>query len=242
MDTQRKLTTKEATTLNKYQDLVIGKRGLWALVSYELISLLSTWVPGALGLLLRSKLYPFLMKSTGRGTVFGTSVILRHPGKMEIGNNVVMDDNSVLDAKGSDNKGIFIDDNVFIGRNTIVYCQNGDIEIGENSNIGSNCQIFSAAHVRIGRNVLIAAYAYLVGGGHNYDDTDVPIIQQGRSASGITVENDVWLGAGVKVLDGVTIGEGSIIAAGAVVTEDIPPFSIAGGIPAKVIKSRKQVD
>lgn len=239
MDTQDALTNSGESKLQKYQVLVVGEKGIWNLIKYELVTLFSTWVPGALGLLLRSKLYPFLLGSAGRGVVFGSNVILRHPGKLRLKNNIVIDDNSVLDAKGSDNRGIDIGDNVFVGRNTIIYCQNGNVEIGENANIGSNSQIFSAAEIKIGKNVLIAAYVYLVGGGHIYDDPDKPIIEQGRTASGIEIGDNVWLGAGVKVLDNVTIGEGAIIAAGAVVTDDIPPFAIAGGIPAKVIKLRK---
>lgn len=239
MDTQDALTGSRDSNLQKYQALVVGKKGFWSLIKYEFVTLFSTWVPGALGLLLRSKLYPILLGSTGRGVVFGSNVVLRHPGKLRLKNNIVFDDNSVLDAKGSDNQGIDIGDNVFVGRNTIIYCQNGDVEIGDNANIGSNCQIFSARKVEIGKNVLIAAYTYLVGGGHIYEDTELPIIEQGRTASGIKIGDNVWLGASVKVLDGVTIGEGAIIAAGAVVTGDIPPFAIAGGIPAKIIKLRK---
>jgi acetyltransferase-like isoleucine patch superfamily enzyme len=238
LDTQDELTGGNSK-LEKYQALVVGRKGFWSILKYELITYFSTWVPGALGLLLRSKLYPFLLGECGRGVVFGCNVVLRHPGKTKLKNNIVFDDNSVIDAKGDSNTGIDIDDNVFVGRNTIIYCQNGDIEIGNNTNIGSNCQIFSAQNVKIGNDVLIAAYTYLVGGGHNFDDPDVPIIKQGRTASGINIGDNVWLGAGVKVLDGVSIGEGSIIAAGAVVTEDIPPFTIAGGIPAKVLKQRK---
>ena len=239
MDTQDVLTGGEDSKLQKYQALIVGEKGVWSLIKYELVTLFSTWIPGALGLLLRSKLYPVLLGSTGRGVVFGCNVVLRHPGKLRLKSNIVIDDNGVLDAKGSDNQGIDIGDNVFVGRNTIIYCQNGDIEIGDNANIGSNCQIFSAKKVQIGKNVLIAAYCYLVGGGHIYEDMDLPIIEQGRTASGIIIGDNVWLGAGVTVLDGVSIGEGTIIAAGAVVTEDMPPFAIAGGIPAKVIKLRK---
>lgn len=239
MDTQDALTGSGDSKLQKYQALVVGEKGIWSLIKYEFVTLFSTWVPGALGLVLRSKLYPVLLGSTGHGVVFGSNVVLRHPGKLRLKSNIVIDDNSVLDAKGSDNQGIDIGDNVFVGRNTIIYCQNGDVEIGENANIGSNCQIFSARNVQIGKNVLIAAYTYLVGGGHIYEDTELPIIEQGRTASGIKISDNVWLGASVKVLDGVTIGEGAIIAAGAVVTGDIPAFAIAGGIPAKVIKLRK---
>jgi acetyltransferase-like isoleucine patch superfamily enzyme len=239
MDTQDALTGSGNSKLHKYQTLVVGEKGVWSLIKYELVTLFSSWIPGALGLLLRSKLYPVLLGSTGRGVVFGSNVVLRHPGKLRLKSNIVIDDNGVLDAKGSDNQGIDIGDNVFVGRNTIIYCQNGDIEIGDNANIGSNCQIFSAKKVQIGKNVLIAAYSYLVGGGHIYEDTDLPIIEQGRTAAGIIIGDNVWLGAGVTVLDGVTIGEGAIIAAGAVVTADVPAFAIAGGTPAKVIKLRK---
>ena len=240
LDTQDALKSSHGSTLKKYQDLVVGRQGFWQLLKYELIILFSSWVPGALGLLLRSRLYPLLTGLSGRGNVFGVNVVLRHPGKVRLSGHVIVDDGVVLDAKGSENRGIDIGDNAFIGRNTIIYCQNGDIEIGDNTNIGSNCQIFSAGKVRIGNDVLIAAYSYLVGGGHIHADPDTPIIRQGRTALGIVVEDNVWIGAAVKVLDGVTIGEGSIIAAGAVVTADIPPYTIAGGIPAQVIRSRKQ--
>jgi len=240
LDTQDALKNSQGSKLRKYQELVVGRQGFWQLLKYESIILFSSWVPGALGLLLRSRFYPLLTGLSGRGNVFGVNVVLRHPGKVSLSGNIVVDDGVVLDAKGSENRGIDIGDSVFIGRNTIIYCQNGDIEIGGNTNIGSNCQIFSASKVRIGNDVLIAAYSYLVGGGHIHDDLYTPIIQQGRTSRGIVIEDNVWIGAAVKVLDGVTIGEGSIIAAGAVVTADIPPYVIAGGIPAQVIRSRTQ--
>jgi acetyltransferase-like isoleucine patch superfamily enzyme len=175
----------------------------------------------------------------GHNVVFGVNVVLRHPHKIHIGDNVVIDDNCVLDAKGVNNNGIFIGQNVFIGRNSILYCQNGDIYVGDNSNIGSNCQIFSANLVRVGRNLLMGAYSYIIGGGHNFQDPEIPIIEQGRTAKGITLEDDIWVGADVKILDGLTIGKGSIIGAGAVVKDNVPKYAIVGGIPAKIIGDRK---
>ncbi len=77
---------------------------------------------------------------------------------------------------------------------------------------------------------------------HNFADTSQKIIDQGVTCKGIVIEDDCWLGFGVKVLDGVTIGKGSVIGAGAIVTKDIPPFSIAVGVPARVIKSRNPTD
>jgi acetyltransferase-like isoleucine patch superfamily enzyme len=238
MDTHAELISAKESRVRKYQDLVIGKPGLASLLKYEFVAVASVWVPGALGLFLRSKLYPRLLAASGRGVVFGSNVVLRHPHKIRLGDGVVVDDNAVLDAKGTTNDGISIGNNVFLGRNTIVYCQNGDIRIADSANIGSNCQIFSAGYVEIGANVLMAAYSYIIGGGHRYDDADVPISRQGREARGIRIREGAWIGAGAKIFDGVEIGEGAIIAAGAVVTQDVPERSIAGGIPAQVIKKR----
>jgi acetyltransferase-like isoleucine patch superfamily enzyme len=238
IEIQKELFEEKKSKFAKYQDLIIGTRGLWSLIKYELVTLFSSWVPGALGLFLRSKLYPLLLSRVGRNVSMGTNVVLRHPHKISIGDNVVIDDNCLLDAKGKDNRGIIIGDRVFIGRNTILSCKNGDIFLDDNVNIGFNCEIVSANEVKVGKNVLVAAYTYLICGDHDFDRVDIPISEQGRSARGIYVEDNVWLGAGVKILDGVTIGRDSIIGTASVATTDVPEFSIAVGIPAKVIKRR----
>ena len=224
----------------RYADLVVGRPGLWALVKYEAIVTLCGWLPGALGLLLRSKLYPRLLGRVGRNVTFGANVVLRHPHKITIGDNVVVDDGCCLDAKGTDNRGITIGDGVFIGRQTILSCKNGDIEIDDHANIGFNAEIFSAARVRLGKHTLVAAYTYLVGGDHLYARTDVPVLYQGRTAQGIEVDDNVWLGAHVVVADGAQVGRDAIIGAGAVVIGEIPPYHIAAGVPAKVIRDRRQ--
>src|SRR5690606_23578589 len=185
----------------RYADLVIGEEGWWPLVRYELVMLLSSWVPGALGLFLRSKLYPLILGHVGKNVAFGMNVVLRHPSKIVIGDNVVIDDQCCLDAKGTTNKGIVIEDGVFVGRNTILSCKNGDIVLEKDANIGFNVEIFSAARVRVGARTLIAAYTYLVGGDHLYDRTDVPVLHQGRTARGIDVGENCWLGAHVVVTD-----------------------------------------
>jgi acetyltransferase-like isoleucine patch superfamily enzyme len=223
----------------RYADLVIGQSGMWPLIRYELTMLLSAWVPGALGLFLRSKLYPWILGRVGRNVAFGANVVLRHPHKIEIGDDVVIDDNCCLDAKGTTNRGISIARGVFLGRNTILSCKNGDIVLEEDANIGFNVEVFSAAQVRVGRKVLVAAYTYLVGGDHLYDRVDVPVLEQGRTARGIDVDDNVWLGAHVVVADGVRIGRDAVIGAGAVVTSDVPPFHVAAGVPARVIRDRR---
>ncbi|MCZ7591000.1 MAG: acyltransferase [Kiritimatiellae bacterium] len=170
--------------------------------------------------------------------VFGTGVSLRHPHKIRLGDNVVVDDHCVLDAKGQSNEGITVGSGVFIGRNSILSCKNGDIILGDGANIGFNCEVFSGAKVEIGARVMLAAYTYVIGGGHAYDRIDVSPLEQARTAVGVTIGEGAWLGAGVKVLDGTSVGARSIVGAGAVVTRDIPANSIAAGIPAEVIRSR----
>jgi len=233
---------KEGGKLGKYQELILGERGFFKLFKYEFIIGLSSWIPGALGFLLRSKLYPRLLGRVGRNVTFGTGVVLRHPPKIFIGNNVVIDDNCVLDAKGMDNRGIFIGDGVFLGRNTILNCKNGDIILEDNVNISSNSMIFSASEVRVGADCLIAAYCYLVGGTHHFDNPEIPLLYQKRSSQGINLGSGGWLGAHVTVFDGVNVGKNVVIGAGSVVNKNIPDFAIAAGIPAKVVKKRKVLE
>jgi acetyltransferase-like isoleucine patch superfamily enzyme len=236
---QRELFDERRSRADKYRDLVIGQPGWGPLVAYELVMLMSSSVPGALGLFLRSKLYPLILGSVGRNVVFGVNVTLRHPHKISIGDNVVIDDGCCLDAKGSDNKGISIANGVFVGRNTILSCKNGDIIVDDSANLGFNCEIFSASRVRVGKSVLMAAYTYLVGGDHLYDRVDIPVLEQGRTARGIEVDDHVWLGAHVVVTDGSRVGRDAIVGAGAVVVGEIPAFAVAAGIPAKVLRDRR---
>ncbi|MBE3071580.1 MAG: acyltransferase, partial [Acidobacteria bacterium] len=222
----------------KYAELIVGRPGVLALVKHETVVLLSQGVPGALGLFLRKHLYPLLLGACGRDVVFGQNVVVRHAHKIRIGNNVVIDDNCLIDAKGSANTGVTIGDGVFIGRNTILSCKNGDIEIGDGANLGFNCEVFSASRVTIGASVLCAAYSYLIGGDHEFADASRPILEQGRRSKGITVGDGAWLGAGAKILDGVEIGAHAIIGAGAIVTVAVPAFAVVSGRPARVVGTR----
>ncbi len=172
--------------------------------------------------------------------VFGTNVALRHPRKIYLSDNIVIDDNCVLDAKGTDNKGIFIGNSVFVGRNTILCCKDGDIYIDDNVVMGFNCEIFSAHFVKLGKNIQIAAYSYLNGGTHDFSKLEIPVLEQERSGRGIIVEDNVWLAANAKILDGVVVGRDSIVGAGAVVNQDVAPFSIVGGVPARLIRTRQE--
>jgi len=226
--------------VGKYQDLVVGGRGLGELLLYELVVTLTSWIPGALGLVLRRFTYPLILGSVGRNVTFGQGMVLRHPAKIHVGNDVTFDDLVVLDAKGTSNRGITVGHGVFVGRGSILSCKDGDIVLGDQVNIGFHSEIFSGSRVEVGRYGLFAAYTYLVGGGHEFSRPDVPVILQPRTSRGITLGENVWLGTGAKVMDGVRLGRDVIIGAGAVVTEDVPDGSIAVGIPARVVRSRDE--
>jgi acetyltransferase-like isoleucine patch superfamily enzyme len=235
---QEQLFAPGKSSRAKYAELVVGRPGLAALLKYELIVMFAQSWPGALGLVLRKALFPALLGSCGRNVVFGQHVVLRHPHKIHVGSDVVIDDNCLIDAKGDTNRGIRVGDGVFIGRNTILSCKNGDIELADGANIGFNCEVFSASRVTIGKHVLMAAYSYVIGGDHDFSDPAKPVLEQSRRSAGVTIGDGVWMGAGAKILDGVAIGDGAVIGAGAVVRDDIPASAIAVGIPARVVGSR----
>jgi acetyltransferase-like isoleucine patch superfamily enzyme len=222
----------------KYTELVIGRPGLGALLKYELIVAVAQAIPGAAGLLLRKFLYPFLLGSCGRNVIFGQNVVLRHPHKIHLGSDVVIDDNCLVDAKGESNRGIRVGSGVFIGRNSILSCKNGNIEVGDKANIGFNCELFSASEVALGPSVLMAAYTYVIGGDHDFSDASSAVIDQARRSRGVTIGEGAWTGAGAKILDGVTIGAHAVIGAGAVVTKDVAAGAVAVGVPARVVTVR----
>lgn len=242
-DRRRQVAIQQAvrggSPLRKYQDLVVGDRSLPFLVLFEAVQLLASWVPGALGLLLRKVAYPWLLGAVGRNVTFGQGVVLRHPRKIRLGDDVVVDDLVVLDAKGTSNEGITVGNGVFLGRGTILSCKDGDIVLGDEVNIGFHSEVFSGSRVVVGRHGLFAAYTYLVGGGHEFGDLEVPVVEQERVSQGIELGENVWLGTGARVLDGVRLGRNVVVGANAVVKEDLPEGAVAAGVPARVLRIRQ---
>ena len=111
------------------------------------------------------------------------------------------------------------------------------LTLGDKSGVGINCEVYGP--VTIGRNVMMGPEVVIYTSGHKFDRTDIPMMEQGNTdAEPVTIGDDVWIGRRVMIMPGVTIGNGCVIGAGAVVTKDIPPYSVAGGVPAKVLKSR----
>lgn len=133
---------------------------------------------------------------------------------------------------------IWIDEKTEILDGVIIYTYGGKISIGKNCSINPYAIIYGHGGVTIGDNVLIAAQCMIIAANHNFVSKDIPICFQGNNAKGITIEDDVWLGHGCSILDGVTIGRGAIIGAGSVINKSVPPFTIVAGVPAKVIRTR----
>jgi uncharacterized protein (TIRG00374 family) len=225
--------------IKKYQDIQIGNYRLFSLIKFESIIFLFGYLPGMAGYFFRQFFFPALFKRVGKGTVFGRSLSLQHSGKITIGKKCVIDEYCKLSAQGGGDSEIILGDEVLLGRGTVLGTREGRIEIGDFSNIGANCRMGTTSQIKLGKYVLLAANCYIGGAQHRFDRLDVPIMRQGyQSRGGVVIEDNVWLGAGVTVLDGVRIGSGSVIGAGSVVTKDIPPNSIAIGVPAKIKGSR----
>jgi len=226
--------------LEKYQELVVGNRNLWSLLKYEMLTLGVSAMPGLPGLLLRRWLYPRLFKRMGRGVIIGQGISVRQPGKISIGDNTLIDDYCSLSVRGSEQAGIEIGNNVFIGRNSQIKTREGKIEIEDFANVGTFCRIASIGRTRIGKNAGIAAYCYIGMSNHKTDSTSTPIIfQEMDNRGGVDIGDGTWVGAGSKIHDGVKIGAGSIVAAGSVVHQDIPELCIAAGVPARILARRR---
>jgi acetyltransferase-like isoleucine patch superfamily enzyme len=113
-----------------------------------------------------------------------------------------------------------------------------NMKIGNNTAINKGCYFNAIGGINIGNNVAIAHDCSFHTNSHNYFNIKMPIGKQGQSYKEINIEDDVWIGCNTVILQGVTIGQGSVIGANSLVNKDIPNFSIAGGSPAKIIKKR----
>jgi len=130
--------------------------------------------------------------------------------------------------------------NFYTGRNNLIKC--GNMHVGNNVYIGNNCHL-SINDLKIDDYTMLASQVSVVGGDHRFNVVGTPIRDTGRAERrGVTIGKDCWLGHGVIILDGVEIGEGSIIAAGAIVTAPVEPYSIYAGLPAKKIRNRFEND
>lgn len=132
---------------------------------------------------------------------------------------------------------MFLGDRVAI-RSDVIIGGSGVLRIGDNSCINAECIIAATERVEIGSNVMLAPRVYILDVNHRFARRDVPITDQGYDIAPTIIGDDVWVGTGAVVTCGVTIGQGAIIAANAVVTQDVAPYAIVGGIPARFIRER----
>lgn len=127
--------------------------------------------------------------------------------------------------------GAILQGNIHMGDNCSVQAYSVLTGYGENAD--------SEGSITIGNNVRIAPHVMMIAANHVFDDVTKPITTQGLVRKSIVVEDDVWIAGRANIMAGVRIGTGSVVAAGAVVTKDVPPYSVVAGVPAKVIKMRK---
>ena len=173
-------------------------------------------VPGSVGRVLRRSVLRLRLKALGRRLYCETGVIVQG------------------------HKTIWLGDHVVLMRGSSVYAELGLCRIGDRASVGMNTMIDAndGGEIIIGNDVLIAINTVLRASNHESGDPTRPIREQGHTGGRIVIEDDVWIGANVVIVPDVTIGSHSIVGAGAVVTRDVPPWSIVGGVPARVIGSR----
>ena len=240
---RERLAGAEQSALRAYRDLVVGEAGLGHFALYEFLTSTVGPVPGGLGLVLRRRLYPRLLGAAGRGPILGHGLTLRHPRRIRLGDRVTVDDYALLDARGAGAEGLRLGDRVIVNRNAMLKCKAGPIAVGARSIIGSNSSIVSLSGVELGEAVLLASNCSISAGAYPTDDPTTPMLDQGAYSKGpIRIGDDVWIGTGAMILGRVTVGAHAIVAAGAVVTRDVPEGVIVGGVPARVIRTRGSAD
>ena len=190
------------------------------------------------GILLRAR----FRGSTGLILV-GRAVTVRNPQYVTVGSDFVIED--LAEVQGLSRSGLTFGDNVTIGRFAMIRPSGyygrepGEgLWVGNDSNIGPYCYIGCSGFVRIGNNVLMGPRVSIIAENHNFARTDKPTKLQGVTRQEVDIGDDCWLGSNSVILAGIRVGEGAVVAAGAVVTKDVPPYAVVGGVPAKVIRSR----
>jgi acetyltransferase-like isoleucine patch superfamily enzyme len=169
----------------------------------------------------------------GQRLAFSLTYMVRSLGRVKVGWLASIDRGFAYVGPGRFELG----DRAYVGCYGVFQGQ-GAVFVGTNAYIGHHCSFGSTAEVRIGANCIIANGVVFVDDDHNFDRIDVPIREQGVRSQPITIEDDVWIGSGARILRGVHIGTHAIIAAGAVVRTDVPSYAIVGGVPARVLKYR----
>lgn len=175
----------------------------------------------------------------------GRTVSIACSRNLRLGRNVTLHDYSYIDAMAA--KPVRLGDNVSLGKFTRIECSGSlstkgvGITVGNNVGLGSNCFYGCAGGIDIGADTIVGNYVTFHSENHVIEDVGRPIRKQGVSHLGIVIGEDVWIGAKATILDGVVLGKGSVVAAGAVMTAgEYAPFGIYGGVPARKLTSREK--
>jgi acetyltransferase-like isoleucine patch superfamily enzyme len=196
------------------------------------------WVPTILGIGLRWLVYRAMMKMDGV-TAIERNVRLRFASKIQLGRDVYLDENVYIHACPG---GVSIGDETLVMHGAILHVYNfrgipnAGIRIGKECLVGEYSVIRGQGGVTIGDRVYTSPMTQIIAVNHVFNDPSRPFIEQGITAQGITIEDDVWIGSNAVITDGVRIGKGAVIAAGAVVTRDVAAHTVVGGVPARLIK------
>jgi acetyltransferase-like isoleucine patch superfamily enzyme len=237
-----RVASEREPPLVAYRRRIVGQPTWGAFLKYELItSVLGPW-PGGLGVWLRSRFYPFIMRQMPHSVRFGSHVIVRNPARISLGAHTYIDSYVHLEGISEHPEGgIELGEGNYVHNFCVIsatYC--GYVRTGRDCSFNPGTQIFGAGGVEIGNNVLVGGMTAIVGYSHEFDDCTLPIIEQPITAKGIRIGNDVWIGAQVTIVDGVTVGEGAVIGAGSVVTHDVSPYTVVVGAPARLLRKRGQ--
>ena len=214
-------------------------RSPWRYVLSESLQGLLAWIPGIVGIGARAVCYRLVLRTDGLAAI-EDHVRLNRPEDIRLGRGVYIDHGVYLHGAPG---GLEIGDSSWIMNGCRFHVFNyrdipqAHIRIGRHTFIGEACIIRGQGGVDIGDNVLFGPRVQVLAVDHVFTDPTRPIMEQGITARGITIEENCWIGAGAIVLDGVTIGRGACVGAGAVVTTSIPPHSLAVGVPARVIRN-----
>lgn len=210
----------------------------WRYILEQTLYLLFGWIPSIVGVGIRGIVYRLILNMEGWAAI-ENSVRLRFADNIRLGNGVYLDQGSYLHACPH---GIEIGENSIVMHGAVLHVYNfrnlprSGIKIGRDSLVGEYSVIRGQGGVEIGDRVYTSPFTQIIAVNHVFDDPDQPFVDQGITAEGIVIEDDVWLGAGAVITDGVRVGKGAIVAAGAVVTKDVPAHTVVGGIPARPLR------
>lgn len=197
------------------------------------------WIPTIIGVGLRSLFYRLILHMDGLAAI-ESRVRLRFADHIKLSHGVYLDEGVYLHACP---QGIEIGPRTIVMHGAVLHVYNfrnipqSKIKIGKDSLIGEYSVIRGQGGVQIGDRVYTSPFTQIIAVNHVFDDPNRPFVEQGITAEGIIIEDDVWLGAGSIITDGVKVGKGAVVAAGAVVTKDVLPHTVVGGVPAKPIKT-----